>query len=70
MTAPAPGPRYSWSVPAGHPAGLFLRIIAVACVVAILIAAFMVLGDSKVTADRVATMGISTGVLGGILILI
>jgi hypothetical protein len=70
MTAPAAGPRYSWQVPAGHPASLFLRIVAVACVVAILIAAFMILGDSKVTVDRIATMGISTGVLGGILILI
>jgi len=40
----------------------------VACVVAILIASFLIL--DRVTADRIATIGISTGVLGGILILI
>jgi hypothetical protein len=69
MTAPAPGPRYGWTVPAG-PVSLFLRVVAVACVIAILIAAFMILGDDKVTADRVVTGFLSTGVLGAILIII
>lgn len=51
-------------------ASLLLRIVAVACVIAILLVGFIVLGDSKVTVDRVATGFIATGVLGAILIII
>lgn len=70
MTAPAPGPgpRYGWGVPAGHPASLFLRILAVACVVAILIVGFLCLDHT--TTDRIASGFIAAGVLGAILIII
>lgn len=68
MTAPATPRRYAWSV--SEPVSLFLRVIAVACVIVLFIVAFMILGDDKVTADRVVTGFMSTGVLGAILIII
>jgi hypothetical protein len=67
MTQPVQ-PRYRWTV--SEPVSLLLRVVAVACVIAILLVGFIVLSDSKVTVDRVATGFISTGVLGAILIII
>jgi hypothetical protein len=65
MTQPVP-PGRPWVV--SGQASLFLRIVAVAAVVAILIVGFLCL--DKVTTDRVATGFIATGVLGAILIII
>lgn len=65
MTQPAPN---RWGVAISPPVSLFLRIVAVAAVIAIFIASFLCL--DHVTNERIATIGISTGVLGAILIII
>lgn len=69
-TAPAPGQpgqrRYWYNAPAAY--SPFLRVLAVACVIAILIVGILILADDKVTVDRVASGFIATGVLGAILV--